>query len=106
MQSNSSKFYMYLFLSLLAGIILLPFYLTFMGSFKTLGDLSSNVLGLPREWNFSNYANVFGMKYFWTFAWNSFVYGILTTVLTLICASMAAFVFAHIRFSDVFHKRI
>ena len=38
MQSNTSKFYMYLFLTLLAGIILIPFYLTFMSSFKTLGD--------------------------------------------------------------------
>ena len=56
MQSNTSKFYMYLFLTLLAGIILIPFYLTFMSSFKTLGDLSSNIVGLPREWIFSNYS--------------------------------------------------
>ena len=98
MQSKLSKFYMYLFLSFLAGIILVPLYLTFISSFKTLGDLSSNVIGLPREWIFSNYTDVFGMEYFWSFAWNSLVYGVLTTVLTLICASMAAFVFAHIRF--------
>ena len=52
MQSKLSKFYMYLFLSFLAGIILVPLYLTFISSFKTLGDLSSNVIGLPREWIF------------------------------------------------------
>ena len=64
MQSKLSKFYMYLFLSFLAGIILVPLYLTFISSFKTLGDLSSNVIGLPREWIFSNYTDVFGMEYF------------------------------------------
>lgn len=101
MQSKTSKFYMYLFLTFLAGIILIPFYLTFMSSFKTLGDLSSNIVGLPREWIFSNYSKIFAMDYFWTFAWNSLVYGVLTTVLTLICASMAAFVFAHIRFLEI-----
>ena len=47
MQTKLSKFYMYLFLSFLAGIILVPLYLTFISSFKTLGDLSSNVIGLP-----------------------------------------------------------
>ena len=81
MQSKLSKFYMYLFLSFLAGIILVPLYLTFISSFKTLGDLSSNVIGLPREWIFSNYTDVFGMEYFWSFAWNSLVYGVLTTCL-------------------------
>ena len=57
MQSKLSKLYMYLFLSFLAGIILVPLYLTFISSFKTLGDLSSNVIGLPREWIFSNYTD-------------------------------------------------
>ena len=37
---------------------------SFEPEFKTLGDLSSNVIGLPREWIFSNYTDVFGMEYF------------------------------------------
>jgi len=90
--------YRWLFLLFVAGFVAAPLIATLLGGFKSLGDLRTNPFGLPREWEWSNYADILLSKRYWQMLWNSFVISSLTTIITLIVAAMAAFVFAHLRF--------
>ena len=54
----TKKVFIYIFLIILAVIFLIPIYGIFMNSFKSLKDLSQNQWGLPSEWKFENYKNV------------------------------------------------
>ena len=47
--------YAYLFLLLIAGLVLVPLLATALGGFKTLGDLRANAFALPSPWVFENY---------------------------------------------------
>lgn len=90
--------YRYLFLLLIAGLVVVPLLATALGGFKTLGDLRSNALGLPDTWVLENYWGILTGTQLWRMLWNSLVIGLLTVFLTLACASMAAFLFAHLTF--------
>ncbi len=95
---TGTKVYLYVSLTLIAALVLIPLLTTALGGFKTLGDLRVNPFGLPAEWQWSNYTNIlFGERY-WLQIFNSLVIAVLTVSLTLIVSSMAAFTFAHVRF--------
>lgn len=87
-----------LFLALVAAFVAVPLLATVLGGFKTLGELRTNPFGLPTTWEWENYAGILFSQRYWQLLWNSMVISSLTVVLTLIVASMAAFVFAHITF--------
>ncbi|MGQ7507672.1 carbohydrate ABC transporter permease [Streptococcus suis] len=54
------KIFQYLVLILGAVVALLPILVVFIGSFKSNNEfLSSNVLALPKNWDFSNYKTAF-----------------------------------------------
>ena len=99
MKTNMRTYYMYLFLFLMAATIFIPLYVSVMGGFKTVGELRTNALGLPSNWNFDNYLSVLLNNKFWLYLWNSVVYAIGTTFFVLLFASMTAFVFAHVKFA-------
>jgi len=82
----------------LAAIVLLPLVMTVLDGFKTLGELHDNPIGLPRVWLFSNYWEVLSSARYWQVLANSLIIALATVALTLATASMAAFVFAHIKF--------
>lgn len=82
----------------LAAVVLLPLSTSFLGGFKTLGELHANPLGLPRVWLWSNYWEVLSSPRYWQVLGNSLLIALATVFLTLVAASMAAFTFAHIRF--------
>jgi raffinose/stachyose/melibiose transport system permease protein len=90
--------YSYLFLLLIAGVVVVPLLTTALGGFKTLGDLRANAFGLPSPWVFENYWGILTGSALWRMLWNSLLIGLLTVLLTLACASMAAFLFAHLTF--------
>ncbi|RDJ21737.1 carbohydrate ABC transporter permease [Bosea caraganae] len=90
--------YKALFLMVVAAFVAVPLLATVLGGFKTLGELRTNPFGLPTTWEWENYAGILLSQRYWQLLWNSTVISILTVVLTLIVASMAAFVFAHIKF--------
>jgi len=71
---------------------------TVLGGFKSLGELRVNPFGLPAEWKWDNYWSILSGPRYWQLLLNSLVISVLTVVLTLATASMAAFVFAHVRF--------
>jgi raffinose/stachyose/melibiose transport system permease protein len=87
-----------LFLALVAAFVAVPLLATLLGGFKTLGELRTNPFGLPQTWEWQNYTDILFSSRYWQMLWNSLVISSLTVVLTLIVASMAAFVFAHIHF--------
>ncbi|MBL8655130.1 MAG: carbohydrate ABC transporter permease [Alphaproteobacteria bacterium] len=95
---DRAALYRWLFLLFVAGFVAAPLIATLLGGFKSLGDLRTNPFGMPREWEWSNYADILLSKRYWRMLWNSFVISSLTTIITLIVAAMAAFVFAHLRF--------
>jgi raffinose/stachyose/melibiose transport system permease protein len=82
--------------------IVLPILYAILGGFKTNGQLAANPAAiLPDPWVFTNYTDVlFGENAatFWGQLWNSVVVAAMAVGLTVFCASLAAFVFARIRF--------
>ena len=88
----------YAILFLIAGLVLIPLVATVLGGFKSLGDLRVNPFGLPAQWEWGNYWSILSGSRYWQLLLNSLVIAVLTVVLTLVTASMAAFVFAHVRF--------
>lgn len=87
-----------LFLCAAALFVATPLLATLLGGFKSLGELRTNPFGLPQAWEWQNYANILLSARYWTLLGNSLAIALLTVALTLITASMAAFVFAHLRF--------
>ena len=85
----------------LLGVVLFvatPLVATVLGGFKSLGELRTNPFGLPQVWEWSNYADNLLSRRYWQLLQNSMIISTFTVILTLITASMAAFVFAHISF--------
>jgi raffinose/stachyose/melibiose transport system permease protein len=88
----------YAVLFLIAVVVLIPLLATVLGGFKSLGDLRVNPFGLPAQWEWENYWSILSGSRYWQMLLNSLVIAVLTVILTLAAASMAAFVFAHVHF--------
>lgn len=96
--SAGTKAYLYLSLTIIAAIVLIPLLTTAVGGFKSLGDLRVNPFGLPSEWHIENYTDIlFGDRY-WRQMMNSLIIAVLTVFLTVSVSAMAAFTFAHVKF--------
>jgi raffinose/stachyose/melibiose transport system permease protein len=90
--------YKVLFLAIVAVFVMTPLVATVLGGFKSLGELRTNPFGLPSVWEWENYGAILLSKRYWQLLGNSLIISSMTVVLTLIAASMAAFVFAQIKF--------
>jgi raffinose/stachyose/melibiose transport system permease protein len=90
--------YKILFLALVAAFVSVPLLATVLGGFKSLGELRTSPFGIPRTWEWQNYAGIALSKRYWQLLGNSLVIASLTVSITLVVASMAAFVFAHVKF--------
>src|SRR5207248_4875332 len=62
------------------------------------GELRTNPFGLPHTWEWENYAGILLSHRYWQLLRNSLLISVMSMALTLIVASMAAFVFAHVKF--------
>ena len=85
-------------LFIVAAVVLVPLLATVLGGFKTLGELRSNPFGLPAVWQWQNYWGLLTGGRYWQLMGNSLVIALATVALTLVIASMAAFVFAQLTF--------
>src|SRR3954467_14896034 len=90
--------YKILFLTLGAAFVSVPLLATVLGGFKSLGELRTSPFGIPQTWEWQNYAGIALSKRYWELLGNSLVIAALTVSITLVVASMAAFVFAHVKF--------
>src|SRR3954453_1697234 len=87
-----------LFLTVVAAFVLVPLLATVLGGFKSLGELRTRPFGIPSSWEWENYAGILTSWRYWQLLGNSLVIAALSVTVTLVCASMAAFVFAHVKF--------
>lgn len=85
-------------LLLIAIFIIVPFYTTLFGGFKTNGELRANPFGFPVSWNPSNFIEIILGDSLARSLWNSLVISLATVVVSVVMASMAAFTLAHIKF--------
>ncbi|MET0427271.1 MAG: carbohydrate ABC transporter permease, partial [Microvirga sp.] len=88
----------YAILFTVAGMVLIPLVATALGGFKSLGELRTNPFGLPSRWEWANYGEILVSGRYWQLMGNSLVIAVLTVILTVASAAMAAFVFVHVRF--------
>lgn len=76
----------------LAILILIPFFMILVNSFKDIRESALFGLGLPGEWKFSNYADVFAQANILRGFKNSLLISASVVVTVNLFASMAAFV--------------
>jgi raffinose/stachyose/melibiose transport system permease protein len=95
---DAAPLYKAIFLTIVAIFVAVPLLTTVLGGFKTLGELRTNPFGLPQSWEWQNYWGILASKRYWGLLRNSLIIASLSTALTLAVASMAGFVFAHLKF--------
>jgi len=88
-------------LTLVAVAILAPIAYAVLGGFMTNGQLVGNPVSLPSPWILTNYTDVlFGENagLFWRELLNSLIIAAVAVTMTVVLASLAAFVFARMVF--------
>lgn len=85
-------------LTLVVGFVVVPLVATFLGGFKSVGELRVNPFGLPEVWETRHFSEILLSSRLWQLMWNSLLISSVTLILTVGISAMAAFVFAHIRF--------
>lgn len=90
--------FQWLTLVLVALFIIVPFYTTVLGGFKSIGELRTNPFGLPASWDPVNFTGIIFETGLFRSLGNSLLIALSTVVLSVLVSSMAAFALAHIRF--------
>jgi raffinose/stachyose/melibiose transport system permease protein len=89
----------YLALSVVTLIIVVPIVILLFGSLKTTGEMYLHPYTLPNPPHWENYGTILSFHSpFWTLLRNSLIVMIATTLSVLAICSLAAFVFARMRF--------
>ena len=93
------KFGTYVFLILMALIVLFPFYWMIISSLKSLDEYRLNVpTFFPRRILFSNYADAFTTASLGRLFYNTMIVGVVSTLLSLVITVLSAFAFARLEF--------
>ena len=95
-----SKVIIYLFLVLVAFIMILPFLWMLLTSFKTVSEstaMNPFVL-LPKTWQVDNYVKVMQQYDFVRLYYNTFMMMLLRIIFAVGCSAMAAYAFARLKF--------
>ena len=85
-------------LSMAAAFVIIPLLATALGGFKTVGELRVSPFGIPSQWHLEFYTDILRNPVFWAYLKSSLIVSLSAVAITLLCSSMAAYVFAHIRF--------
>ena len=85
-------------LSMAAAFVIIPLLATALGGFKTVGELRVSPFGIPGQWHLEFYTDILRNPVFWAYLKSSLIVSLSAVAITLLCSSMAAYVFAHIRF--------
>lgn len=89
------KYVILIFFSLL---VLIPLVVTVLGGFKTNPELFLSPFSLPSRWIPENYLKILQLNTFWRMLLNSTLVMFGTALGVVVLASMAAFVFARMKF--------
>ena len=91
--------FLYVFLLLMAVIVLFPFYWMIISSLKSLSEYRESVpTFFPRKVMFSNYAQAFTSANLGRLFMNTLYVGIVSTILSLVITILSAFAFARLEF--------
>lgn len=82
---------------LLSLVVLMPFYLVVINSFKPKAEAARMNLNLPTQWMFSNYTEVIEKAHLVQGFANSMLYALVSTMIGVTIAAMAAFVLSRQR---------
>jgi raffinose/stachyose/melibiose transport system permease protein len=85
---------LYLVALLVLAVIIIPLTFSILGGFRTNLQLVEDPVGLPNPWVGENYTAILTSGAFWRQVRNSSVIALLTVLLVLPAASLAAFVIA------------
>ncbi len=89
----------YLFLILMALIVLFPFYWMIISSLKSLNEYRESVPTFwPRQIIWHNYADAFSTANLGKLFANTLIVGLISTILSLIITVLSAFAFARLEF--------
>ncbi len=89
----------YLFLGIMALIVLFPFYWMIISSLKTLTEYRETIPTFwPKQIMFSNYAEAFTTANLGRLFMNTLYVGLVSTVLSLVITVLSAFAFARLEF--------
>ena len=90
---------LYLFLGIMAIIVLFPFYWMIISSLKDLAEYKETIpTFIPRTWHFENYAEAFKQADLGRLFLNTLYVGLVSTVLSLVITVLSAFAFARLDF--------
>ena len=93
------KFGTYLFLGVMALIVLFPFYWMIISSLKTEMEYKMPVpTFFPREIRWENYADAISKGNLWKLFMNTAFVGVVSTILSLVLTVLSAFAFARLEF--------
>jgi raffinose/stachyose/melibiose transport system permease protein len=84
----------YGFLLLVAAVIVVPIVYAVLGGFKDPAQLANDAIGLPNPWVTANYTDTLTSPSFWRQLANSTIIAAVSTVLVVLFAALAAFIFA------------
>ena len=91
--------FLYVFLLLMAVIVLFPFYWMIISSLKSLSEYRESVpTFFPRKVMFSNYAQAFTSANLGRLFMNPLYVGVVSTILSLVITILSAFAFARLEF--------
>jgi raffinose/stachyose/melibiose transport system permease protein len=96
--SRTTRVLLYFVAGAVLALILVPLAFAVLGGFRSMGQLSESPVSLPNPWVFTNYADVLTMGSFWRQLFNSTAIALLTTIIVIPVASLAAFVLARFSF--------
>ena len=93
------KTFVYVFLLLMALIVLFPFYWMIISSLKSLAEYKLSVPTFwPQQMLFSNYVDAFTTANLGTLFMNTLYVGVVSTILSLVITVLSAFAFARLEF--------
>jgi raffinose/stachyose/melibiose transport system permease protein len=84
----------YFVLLTVAAIIVIPVAYAVLGGFKDSAQLANDPVGLPNPWVISNYTDALTSPSFWRQLANSTLIAVISTILVVLFAALAAFAFA------------
>lgn len=76
---------------LIALVCAVPLWYIVINTFKTIPDMASNPLGLPRLWTFANYANAFAAVPIVRSLWNTLIVTLFGVAIQVVVGALAAY---------------
>lgn len=92
MKKNVQTILKHLVCILLSAMVIVPFYMVLINSFKSKSEAARMSLALPEEWLFENYLAVIEKADLIQGFCNSLIYALVATTLGVVLCAMAAFV--------------